>query len=50
MVLPLDEKKLQKINGRFFEDPAFQVDKNDLEKFEQNFPHKEKHKREGQFR
>lgn len=50
MVLPLDEEKLQKINGRFFEDQAFQVDKDDLEKFEQNFPCKEKHIREGQFR
>jgi predicted N-acetyltransferase YhbS len=50
MVLSLDEEKLQKINGRFFEDPAFQVDKENLKEFEQNFPFKEKHKREGQFR
>jgi predicted N-acetyltransferase YhbS len=50
MVLPLDEEKLQKINGKFYEDQAFQVDKDDLEKFEQKFPYKEKHKREGQFR
>ena len=48
MVLDLSDDGLSKISGKFFADEAFQIDKKNLEKFELNFPYKEKHKKEGQ--
>jgi predicted N-acetyltransferase YhbS len=50
MVLDLTGKGLTDIKGKFFEDAAFQSNPEDLEKFEQQFPPKEKHVLEGQLR
>lgn len=50
MALDLTGKGLSDIKGRFFEDKAFQSKPEDLEKFELQFPPKEKHVREGQLR
>ncbi len=43
MVLELYDKSLKGIQGKFFEDPVFQTDKEELELFEKKFPYKEKH-------
>jgi predicted N-acetyltransferase YhbS len=48
MVLDLSDNGLTNISGRFFEDAAFQIDKEDLDEYEKRFPYKEKHKKEGQ--
>jgi predicted N-acetyltransferase YhbS len=48
MVLDLSSNGLSNISGRFLEDGAFQVDEEDLQDYERCFPHKEKHKKEGQ--
>lgn len=42
MALELQEKGLAQKKGRFFEDPAFDIQPDDLAEFEKNFPHKEK--------
>ncbi|MDR2595760.1 MAG: N-acetyltransferase [Treponema sp.] len=42
MVLELQPKSLENINGKFFEGEAYKVDKKELEIFEKNFPYKEK--------
>lgn len=49
MVLDLSHDGLRNIYGKFFEDKAFQIDEQDLEQYELNFPYKEKHQKEGQF-
>lgn len=43
MVLDISDNKLAGIEGRFFEDPAFHIDVNELNEFEILFPYKEKH-------
>jgi predicted N-acetyltransferase YhbS len=50
MVLDLTGKGLANIKGRFFETEAFQSKPEDLEKFELQFPPREKHVLEGQLR
>ncbi len=42
MALELYEGALDGVSGRFYEDPAFKVQKEDLEAFEKQFPYKEK--------
>jgi predicted N-acetyltransferase YhbS len=49
MVLELVENGLQGISGRFQEDEAFIMDADEFERYDRQFPFKEKHKREGQF-
>ncbi len=48
MVLELGNHRLQGISGRFVESEAFSPDESEFEQYEKQFPHKEKHKREGQ--
>jgi len=48
MVAALIPERMEGISGRFFESQAFQMDPAALEEFEQKFPPKEKHKRDGQ--
>jgi predicted N-acetyltransferase YhbS len=43
MALELYENSLTGINGRFYEDPIFKIDNDELELFEKKFPYKEKH-------
>lgn len=43
MVLELEEGSLEGISGRFYEDSVFQIDKEELNVFEKQFPYKEKH-------
>jgi len=50
MALELFKGALEGINGSFFEDKAFEVKEEELEKFESRYPHKEKHVREGQLK
>ncbi len=42
MALELQPDGLSTVSGRFFEDPAFMVQPDDLEVFEQQFPYQEK--------
>jgi len=42
MALELKSGSLNGISGRFFEDGAFRVDRDELELFEKGFPYKEK--------
>ena len=42
MALELYPKSLENISGKFFEGEAYQIDKNELELFDKNFPYKEK--------
>lgn len=49
MVRDLEGKGLKAIRGKFVEDQAFQVNKDDLEEFDKQFPYKVKHKKPGQF-
>lgn len=48
MCHPLDGAKMASIKGRYYEDPVFTIDANELEEFERLFPAKEKHKLPGQ--
>jgi predicted N-acetyltransferase YhbS len=43
MALELYKGGLQGISGKFYADPAFEVNEEELEIFEKNFPYKEKH-------
>jgi predicted N-acetyltransferase YhbS len=43
MVLDISDNKLAGIEGRFFADPVFNIDINELNEFEMLFPYKEKH-------
>ena len=43
MALEFDNNSLNGIKGKFIEDPAFQVESEELELFEKEFPDKEKH-------
>lgn len=43
MAMELYPGALQGITGRFYEDPVFQVDKEELKAFEKRFPYKKKH-------
>jgi predicted N-acetyltransferase YhbS len=42
MALELHDGSLNGISGRFFEDEVFKIEKDELEIFEKQFPHKEK--------
>ena len=42
MALELYEGGLNGISGKFYEDKVFEVDKDELEAFEKQFPYKEK--------
>ncbi len=44
MVLELQRHNFENVNGRFFEDSAFEVNENELNEFEKRFPTKEKGK------
>jgi predicted N-acetyltransferase YhbS len=50
MALDLSDDGLRNVKGKFFMDEAFRVDEENLEKFELNFPYKEKHIKEGQLK
>jgi predicted N-acetyltransferase YhbS len=50
MALELYKGALEGITGSFFEDKAFEIKEEELEKFESRYPHKEKHVREGQLK
>lgn len=43
MALELYEGSLEGISGKFYADPVFEIDKDELTIFEKQFPHKEKH-------
>lgn len=43
MALELNHDSLQGVTGKFHDDPVFRVDKEELEVFDKEFPHKEKH-------
>lgn len=43
MALELYENSLKGIEGKYYEDPIFQVENKELEAFEKEFPYKEKH-------
>lgn len=43
MALELYEGALQGVSGRFFEDPVFHTEPEELEEFEKKFPFREKH-------
>lgn len=42
-MLELEEGSLEGISGKFYEDSVFQIDKEELNVFEKQFPYKEKH-------
>lgn len=50
MALKLCSSTTEQISGRFFEDGVFQINENELELFEQNFPSREKHVTDTQFK
>ena len=50
MVLELSKEALSGISGKFYESQIFKVDDKELEKFEQEFPYKEKHITDTQFK
>lgn len=50
MALDLNDDGLRNVKGNFFMDEAFRVDEENLEKFELNFPYKEKHIKEDQLK
>jgi hypothetical protein len=50
MALELYEGALRGLEGRFYEDAVFKVDKAELETFDRAFPYKEKHVTATQFR
>lgn len=43
MVLELYKDSLKGVEGRYFEPPVFQIDKQEVDEFEKKFPYKEKH-------
>lgn len=43
MALELDKDSLNGISGRFYEDQAYDSEKDELESFEKEFPYREKH-------
>jgi predicted N-acetyltransferase YhbS len=43
MVLDISDNKLDGIEGKFFADPSFHIDNEELNEFEKLFPYKEKH-------
>ena len=43
MALELYPDSLQRISGKFFADPVFETDPQELEEFEKSFPPREKH-------
>lgn len=50
MVLELYKGALQGITGKYYEDPVFHIEPEELEAFEKKFPYKEKHITDTQFR
>lgn len=50
MALELYDGAIKGITGKFHEDPAFEIDPAELEIFEKEFPHKEKHITDTQFK
>ncbi len=50
MALELYKGSLQGITGRFYADPAFEVNEEELEIFDKKFPYKEKHVTDTQFK
>lgn len=42
MALELNEGSLDSINGKFYDDPAYNTEAGELEKFEKQFPYKDK--------
>lgn len=50
MALELYKGGLQGITGRFYADPVFHVNQEELESFEKKFPYKEKHVTDTQFK
>ena len=49
MAFHLQEKGLEKLKGKFYEDAAYTIDQSELTEFEKKFPEKEKKKTETQF-
>jgi predicted N-acetyltransferase YhbS len=49
MALQLQEKGMEKLKGKFYEDTAYMIDQSELTVFEKKFPEKEKKKTETQF-
>ena len=47
MVKVFDDDKIKSVSGKYKDNEIFNVDKEDLEKFDENFPPKQKEKREG---
>ncbi len=43
MALELYEGSLKDVSGKFYEDEVFKIGNEELEDFEKQFPHKEKH-------
>jgi predicted N-acetyltransferase YhbS len=50
MALELYQASLTGIEGKFYEDPVFHIEENELTEFEKKFPFKEKHITETQFK
>lgn len=50
MALRLYDGALDGVSGRFYEDPVFKIEKEELEIFEREFPYKEKHVTESQLK
>jgi predicted N-acetyltransferase YhbS len=50
MVLELFRGGLDGIHGRFYTDSAFEINQEELEAFDSQFPYREKHTREGQLK
>lgn len=50
LALELYDNALDGISGRFFENPIFEIDKEELQTFEKTFPYKEKNVRDSQQR
>lgn len=48
MVKSFDEEKVKSLKGIYMDNELFRVDKKELDKFDENFPPKQKEKREGQ--
>lgn len=50
MILELQKGSLNGIKGRFYEDKVFEINESELEAFEKEFPFKEKHITDTQFK
>jgi hypothetical protein len=50
MALELQTGGLANVKGRFFEDDAFEVQQDEVNEFEKNFPYKEKRVTDTQFK